>query len=129
MAARRPASGTRTRLAKLLGTDRRIDDLVERAKGELVQLRSVRLGATVRDDLQGMVTLLFALAQSRGDPSSPPAANGSALSTARCARPAIPSSSRTPRQSKCCDAGVVTCSSSSGCVVVLDDPVPVAGVE
>ena len=129
MAARRPASGTRTRLAKLLGTDRRIDDLVERAKGELVQVRSVRLGATVRDDLQGMVTLLFGPGPKVEEIKF--ASGGERLraldGALRAARYPLVLPDSTPV--KVLRRGVVTCSSSSGCVVVLDDPVPVAGVE
>jgi len=129
MAARRPAAGTRTRLAKLLGTDRRIDDLVERAKGELVQLRSVRLGATVRDDLQGMVTLLFGPGPKVEEIKF--ASGGERLraldGALRAARYPLVLPDSTPV--KVLRRGVVTCSSSSGCVVVLDDPVPVAGVE
>src|SRR5204862_249454 len=43
LAARRPLPDTRAHLAKLLGGDRQIDAMVERARSELVQLRSVPL--------------------------------------------------------------------------------------
>jgi len=129
LAARRPLSQTRTRLAKLLGTDRRIDDLIERAKGELVQLRSVRLGAAVKDDLQGTVTLLFGPGPKVEEIKF--AAGGDRLrvldGALRAARYPLALPDSTPV--KVLRRGVVTCSPGGGCVVVLDDPVPVAPTE
>ncbi len=130
LAARRPPSETRARLARLLGTDRRIDDLVERARNDLVQLRSVRLGATLTDDLQGTVTLLFGPGPKVQEIKFAPGGDRLRVldGALRAARYPLVLPDSTPV--KLLRRGVVTCSSGGGaCVVVLDDPVPTAPAE
>ena len=125
LAARRPPSETRLRLARLLGGDGRIDALVEHARNDLVQLRSVALGATVKDDLQGSVTLLFGPGPRVEEIKY--AAGSERLrvldGALRAARyPLILPDST---QVKVLRRGVITCSSDKGnCVVVLDEPGP-----
>ncbi len=125
LAARRPPSETRRRLARLLGGDGRIDALVERARNDLVQLRSITLGATVKDDLQGSVTLLFGPGPRVEEIKY--AAGSERLrvldGALRAARyPLILPDST---QVKVLRRGVITCSSDKGnCVVVLDEPGP-----
>jgi tetratricopeptide (TPR) repeat protein len=130
LAARRPLSETRTRLARLLGTDRRIDDLIEHARNDLVQLRSVRLDATVKDDLQGTVTLLFGPGPRVEEIKFAPGGDRLRVldGAIRAARYPLVLPDSTPV--KVLRRGVVTCSSGNGtCVVVLDDPVPTASAE
>jgi len=124
LAARRPPSETRARLARLLGTDRRIDDLIEHARRDLVQLRSVRLSATVKDDLQGTVTLLFGPGPRVEELKFAPGGDRLRVldGALRAARYPLVLPDSTPV--KVLRRGVVTCSSDSGtCVVVLDDAV------
>jgi len=130
LATRRPPSETRLRLAKLLGGDGRIDALVERARNDLVQLRSVKLGATVKDDLQGSVTLLFGPGPRVEEIKYAAGSDrlrvlDGALRTARYPL-ILPDST----QVKVLRRGVVTCSSDKGsCVVVLEESLPAAPAE
>jgi len=122
LAARRPLADTRPRLAKLLGHDQGIDGLVERARTDLIQLRTVRLGTRLKEDLQGSVTLLFGpgprvedLSFTKG--SAPLRVLDGAI---RSATYPVVLPDSTPV--KIVRRGVVTCSSATGnCAVVLEE--------
>jgi tetratricopeptide (TPR) repeat protein/transglutaminase-like putative cysteine protease len=124
LAADRPLPETRARLAKLLGNDRHIGDLVDGARNDLVQLRSVRLNATLKEDVQGTVTLLFGPGPKVEDIKFMSGSDRIRLleGALRSARYPLVLPDSTPV--KVLRRGVVTCGSDKGtCVVVLDDPV------
>ncbi len=106
----------------MLGHDQGIDGLVERARTDLIQLRTVRLGTRLKEDLQGSVTLLFGpgprvedLSFTKG--SAPLRVLDGAI---RSATYPVVLPDSTPV--KIVRRGVVTCSSATGnCAVVLEE--------
>jgi len=123
LAARRPLPDTRAHLAKLLGGDRQIDAMVERARSELVQLRSVPLGTTLREDLQGTVTLLFGSGPKVEQITFAPGSDRLRVLDGALRAARYPLELPDSNPVKVLRRGVVTCSSDKGrCVIVLDEP-------
>jgi Flp pilus assembly protein TadD len=130
LAARRPLSETRARLVKLLGGEQRIDAMVQRARNDLVQLRSVPLGTTVKQDLQGSVTLLFGPGPKVEEIQYASGNDRLRVLDAALRAARYPLILPDTAQVRVLRRGVVTCSSDKGnCVVVLDEHVPAAPAE